>query len=167
MMTAAALGVAWVLWNAAPAPSAPAADPTLADLAFLAGAWEATEDAESMREVWDAPRGDAMVGHFSIVQEGHAALYELFTVEEGEEGLAIRLRHFGRGLEPWASEAAGPLTMRLVEAGEGRALFEDPERDFPRTLSYTLEGDTLTTRLAPAPDSEREEIVITFTRAED
>ncbi len=39
-----------------PQPSAP----TLDGLAFLAGAWEAEDEGERMREVWDMPRGDAM-----------------------------------------------------------------------------------------------------------
>src|SRR5688572_29554658 len=91
------------------------AEPTLQDLAFLAGAWEVEEGDEFMREVWDEPRGDAMVGHFSIIEAGHATLYELLAIEEGEEGVVMRLRHFGPGLAPWASEAAGPLVMPLKE----------------------------------------------------
>jgi hypothetical protein len=144
-----------------PQPSAP----TLDGLAFLAGAWEAEDEGERMREVWDMPRGDAMVGHFSIVAAGEAVLYELLVIELDETGPVMRLRHFGRGLEPWASEAAGPLTMRLAEIGEHRAVFEDPARAFPRRVVYTREGDRLGVLLEPAPDADREAITISFRRA--
>ncbi|MCC7387758.1 MAG: hypothetical protein IT431_03220 [Phycisphaerales bacterium] len=146
-------------------PEPPA--PTLDGLAFLAGAWEAKDEAEGeqMREVWDMPRGDAMVGHFSIVASGKAVLYELLVIELDETGPVMRLRHFGPGLEPWASEAAGPLTMRLAELGERRAVFEDPARAFPRRVVYTREGDRLGVLLEPAPDADREAITISFERA--
>lgn len=139
--------------------------PTLEDLAFMAGAWEAEEGAQHMREVWDAPLGDAMVGHFIIVEGGEVALYELLTVEMEEAGPVMRLRHFGRGLEPWASEAAGPLSFPLKEVGEGRAVFEDPQREFPRRVVYSLEGEEMTVRLEPAEGSEREELVLLFEKA--
>lgn len=144
-----------------PEPSAP----TLDGLAFLAGAWETEQDGESMREVWDRPRGDAMVGHFSMVAEEEAVLYELLVIELDETGPVMHLRHFGRGLEPWASEAAGPLTMRLTDLGEHRAVFEDPERSFPRRVVYTREGDGLRVDLEPASDADREGITISFERA--
>ena len=140
-----ALGCA--VWGGAAGGSAP----ELADLGFLEGAWEVEQEGMFMREVWDPARGDAMAGHFTIVQGGHAALYELFAVERQEDGgLVLRLRHFGWGLEPWASEASGPLSLPLKEAAEGRAVFEDPERDFPQRAVYSVEGDRLIVRLEPA-----------------
>jgi hypothetical protein len=167
MMTRTAVAAASCILRGALPASHRAPEGTLDDLAFLAGAWEAEDGAESMREVWDAPRGDAMVGHFSIVRDGHAVLYEILAIEDAADAPpALRLRHFGAGLTPWASEAAGPLTFPLAEVGEGKAVFTDPDRDFPRRCIYTLEGDKLTVRLEPAPDSEREEIAITFTRAD-
>ena len=138
---------------------------TLRDLAFMVGAWEAEEDGESMREVWDPARGDVMVGHFSIVQEGRAVLYELIAIEQAEDGPVMRLRHFGRGLTPWASEAAGPMTLPLVEAEGTRAVFEDPERDFPRQIIYAIDGDELKVELSPAAESDRDPIVLELKRA--
>lgn len=146
--------------------AAETAAPALDDLRFLAGAWEHTEDGMHMREVWDQPLGDAMVGHFVIVSEGSAVLYELFSVEQGEEGAPVlRLRHFHRGLTPWASEAEGPLTLTLTETEENRAVFANPENDFPQQLIYELKDDTLTATLVPAAGSTREELRLEFTAA--
>ncbi|MFG0242886.1 MAG: DUF6265 family protein [Phycisphaerales bacterium JB054] len=140
------------------------ASPTLTDLEFLAGAWEHDEDGTLVREVWDEPRGDAMVGHFVVVSEGSAVLYELFTVEQGEGAPVLRLRHFNRGLEPWASEADAPLTLTLTEADNRRAVFANPENDFPREMIYEVKDDTLTVSLIPAADSARGELTLEFTR---
>ena len=52
-------------------------------------------------------------------------------------------------------------------AREGRAVFEDPQRAFPRRLVYTREGDSLRVELEPAPDAERGAISISFERAAD
>ncbi|MBK7403429.1 MAG: hypothetical protein IPJ41_02040 [Phycisphaerales bacterium] len=145
-------------WAAAPPP------PELGDLAFLVGAWVSDDGATSMREVWDPARGDAMVGHFSIVSEEHATLYELMTLERDGRGVTLRLRHFGPGLSPWASEADGALALSLVEVGEGLAVFEDPAREFPRRIVYTLRDGALSAELMAAPESEREAIVLTFSR---
>lgn len=150
---------------------APPAAPGLDDLAFLTGAWAGEADGESMREVWDPARGDAMVGHFSIVADDRAALYELLAIERDGDRFVLRMRHFGPGLTPWASEAAGPLTMALTEVspdpGRRRAAFEDPGSDFPRRIVYDLAGDTLTVTLEPAEGSSREPIVIRLTRVSE
>jgi hypothetical protein len=165
-MIALSVAVGCALWGGA-AVWEGAVAPSLEDLSFLEGAWEGEHEGTFMREVWDPARGDAMVGHFMIVQDGHAGLYELFTVERQEDGgLVLRLRHFGWGLEPWASEASGPLSMPLREAAEGRAVFEDPERDFPRRVVYSVEGERLTVRLEPGEGSEREEIVTVFEKVD-
>lgn len=172
-----AAAIAWALTGSAGQPPAasPLADPaqhdvavvappTLTDLEFLAGAWEHDEDGTLVREVWDEPRGDAMVGHFVVVSGGSAMLYELFAVEQGEGAPVLRLRHFNRGLEPWASEADAPLTLTLIEAADGRAVFANPENDFPQEMVYRVKEDTLTVTLIPAADSSRSELELEFNR---
>lgn len=149
-------------------PAGPAvSSPSLEDLGFLAGAWEHDEEGLLMREVWDAPRGDAMIGHFMIVNRGTAALYELFVVEQDEGAPVLRLRHFNRGLVPWESEQEGPLALTLVDVTDNRAVFENPEIEFPRQIVYEVEGDTLVATLHPAPAAKRAKSVLTFVRVPD
>lgn len=172
-----AAALAWTLGGSTGQPPAPAplvgpavhhvvgaAEPSLTDLEFLAGAWENDEDGTLIREVWDEPRGDAMVGHFVVVSGGSAVLYELFAVEQGEGAPVLRLRHFNRGLEPWASEADAPLTLTLIEVAGSRAVFANPEIDFPREMVYRVKKDTLTVTLIPAADSSRSELKLEFNR---
>lgn len=147
-----------------PLAAADAAPPTLTDLHFLAGAWEHEEDGTLIREVWDEPRGDAMVGHFVVISEGSAVLYELFAIEQGEGAPVLRLRHFNRGLEPWASEAEAPLTLTLTEAADDRAVFANPENDFPREMVYEVKEDALTVSLIPAAESARSTLTLEFSR---
>ncbi|MFG0260162.1 MAG: DUF6265 family protein [Phycisphaerales bacterium JB041] len=169
-----AAALAWGLTGSPPLPPAAAptvhtaprvaAEPTLADLEFLAGAWEHEEDGTLIREVWDQARGDAMVGHFVIVSEGSAVLYELFTVEQDEGAPVLRLRHFNRGLAPWASEADAPLTLTLTEAANSRAVFANPDNDFPKEMVYEVKEDALTVRLIPAAESSRSALTLEVSR---
>jgi hypothetical protein len=158
--------LAWSL-SGTPAlqPTPDAAPPSLTDLHFLAGAWEHDQDGTLMREVWDEARGDAMVGHFVLVNDGHAALYELFTVEQEENAAPVlRLRHYYRGLTPWASESERPLSLTLDTAEHSRAVFSNPDNDFPQQMVYEVKGDALVVTLIPAAESARSKLMLEFSR---
>lgn len=88
-----------------------------------------------------------------ITEDGHARLYELFVIERDGDGLALRVRHFDRALVPWEGERDGPMAFTLLRAEDSHAVFEDPTRAFPRRIVYTREGDRLSVRLEPAPES--------------
>ena len=136
-----------------PAPVDGSADETsLEALGWMAGRWIAEDDTQFLEETWSPPRGDALVGMFRWAREGGVWLYELFSIEEEDGTLVFRLRHFDRGLEPWDSEAEGPLVYPLAEFGENHVVFENPERDQPRRFVYRRDGDTLSVRLEKPED---------------
>jgi hypothetical protein len=121
------------------------ASPKLADLAWLAGQW--TSDDGGFDEHWLAPEGDAMFAVSRMVAGGKTKMCELSGIEETAEGLVFRIRHYSKTLEPWKMDADGPLTMRLVESGAKKVVFEDPKKEFPRRISYERKGDELIARL--------------------
>jgi hypothetical protein len=127
----------------------PAPEESLMDnLAFMRGRWVVDTESQYIEETWGPAREDAMVGSLRWARKGEVWLYELMSIEADEEhGLVFRLRHFGRGLEPWKSEAEGALTYPLQDFSENRVVFENPERDDPRRFVYEREGDTLTVRV--------------------
>lgn len=167
-------------WIAAPAAPAPAQDqpaetaaptaratPTLEALSWMTGRWVMEAPGQHLEETWGHPRGDALVGTFRWNREGRIWLYELMSVEEDEDGRAVfRLRHFSRELEPWASEADGPLVYPLAESAPNRVVFENPDRDEPRRFLYSRAGDVLTVRLE-GPDPEGPADEFSFTLAAD
>jgi hypothetical protein len=122
----------------------------LSDLAWLEGHWRSGGE-DAFDEVWLPADGGSMAAVSRLVHGGKANLYELSTIEESPEGLALRIRHFGPGLSPWKSEEGGTPTWRLARTGRSEAVFEDAARDFPRTIAYRREsgdaGDVLVARL--------------------
>jgi hypothetical protein len=48
-------------------------------------------------------------------------------------------------------QGRAPATpFRLVEIGPGRAVFANPEHDFPRRIEYLRDGDGMTVRVSGA-----------------
>ena len=115
-------------------PAAPAA--TLADVAFLAGDWVADWNGHVLEEQFTEPRYGTMVGMFRWVTEGKTSITEHIVLEQRDDGVHMFLRHFNPGAAVWASEQDGPMHYRVSEFGDGRVIFEDPERQFPRRIVY-------------------------------
>lgn len=125
-----------------------AAEESLLDqLDWMTGRWVIESDGQYIEETWGPAREDAMVGSLRWARNGKVWLYELMSIEEEDDQLVFRLRHFERNLKPWKSEAEGPLTYALQNYGEKQVSFENPERDTPRRFVYSRKGDELTIRL--------------------
>ncbi len=127
-------------------PREPGRSP-LAGLAWLVGTWRGEEAGAVSEERWSEALAETMVGTFREVTDGKLQLYEFMVLEAEDEHVVLRLRHFNPGLVPWPSERDGPLTMRMTERGEKKAVFEDPARGFPRTITYSVADDVLTVHL--------------------
>ena len=145
----------------APVPVKDAA-PTLADLAWLTGAWSETEGPSVFSEVWGAPLGDAMVAasHWSI--GGKTRMYELVVIEQTEAGLVLHVRHFHRGVIPWPSENDGPMSWPLKSLDGQHVVFEHPTRAWPKVMEYRRVGKILEGRLAGAEQGRPKEIPFRF-----
>ncbi len=117
------------------------------DLAWMSGRWIREDKGQFLEETWTEPEGDALVGMFRWARQGKFWLYELMSIEEENGSLVFRLRHFNRGLEPWASEASGPLTYPLASLEENKVVFENPERDSPRRFVYERNDEQLTIKM--------------------
>jgi hypothetical protein len=115
----------------------------IADLSWLEGAWRHAAGDDSFDECWTGAAGGTMAAVSRDVTQGRTSMYELSTIETTETGLVLRIRHFGEGLAPWKSEAAGPGSWPLAKCEGQEAVFEDPARDFPRTIVYRRDKDVL------------------------
>jgi hypothetical protein len=153
---AAALGAGVALARIAPqegppapdapaAPAAPAAKkPVIGDLAWMAGNWIQEDHDSTFEEVWLPPSGGTMVAASRMVARGKTPLVEMSSIEADAAGdLHIHIRHFSATLVPWKSETETPR-WKLASAGENSVVFEEPSRDFPRTVTYRAgKDDTL------------------------
>ncbi|MGQ0626729.1 MAG: DUF6265 family protein [Phycisphaerales bacterium] len=110
-----------------PAP----AKATLADLAWLPGAWVGTRGAAgttSIEERWSPPLGGSMLAVSRTVSRGKMVAYEFLRISERDGGLVYIAQPNG----------TPPTTFVLTELSANRAVFENPRHDSPQRIVYEL-----------------------------
>lgn len=136
------LGVALALSLAPSLRAAPC--PSVDQLGWIAGRWLGKMGDADVEEMVGPPMGGTMVGTFRAVdppQEGapkgaaRVTFYELFSIEQSDEGPNLVLLHFHPGLIGW-EEKGHPLVFRCIEAGERRITWEVEEKNGPVRLTY-------------------------------
>ena len=103
--------------DGAPRPAA-----KVTDFSWLAGTWAGEGLGGQVDEVWSAPAGGAMVGHFRLVKYGKRVFYEILTLLEVDGSLEMRLKHFNPDMTGW-EEKAGFVTFKLARLDSGTAYF--------------------------------------------
>jgi uncharacterized protein DUF6265 len=121
---------------AALAAAQPAAAPAQPDLDWLAGYWLSCDDGVEVSETWSQRRGGIMLGS-SITVGDDSFSWEQARIEAEADGLVFHA-------SPRGQPAAA---FRLVRAGPGEAVFENPDHDFPQRVIYRRDGDRLTGRI--------------------
>ena len=142
----------------APATGDPAAErATVEDLAWLAGHWRGEEAGSLSEEIWMEPAGGSMLGMWRLVTDGEARVFELLALVERESGPVLLIRHFGPALV--AREAvASPVTLPLLGAAAGEAIFEGDENGKTVRLTYRREGEDGLVAVLEKPDAPAAEI---------
>jgi hypothetical protein len=106
------------------------------DLSWMTGHWGATVDGVDMEEVWLAPSGGVMLGMHRDVKKTKT-FFEFLRIAPTPEGLAYLAQPGGR-----------PATaFLLTEVSPTRAVFANPNHDFPQRITYTLEEGRLCARV--------------------
>jgi hypothetical protein len=132
--------------------SAPA---TIDDLSWMAGYWLSCDGGREVSETWSDPRGGLMAGvTVTVGRSGQGSLE--FT----------RIWPVGDGLAFLAQPSGVPATVfPLIEATANRAVFENPDHDFPQRIVYAREGDTLTGRIEGTADGQARSMAWTYRAA--
>ncbi len=110
------------------------AQATLADLAWLVGAWTGTRGTNSsiaMDERWGPAEGGAMLATSRTVSRGKMTAFEYLRIVEREGGLVYIAQPNG----------AAPTEFVLTELGANRAVFDNPRHDYPKRIVYELRED--------------------------
>ena len=105
------------------ADGAPPPPATLADAAWLVGAWEGEGLGGWNEEVWSAPAGGAMMGVFRHVKDGAVVFYEFMTLVETDGSLELRIKHFHPDMRGW-EEKDDMVRFPLVRADAGTLWFD-------------------------------------------
>lgn len=118
--------IACILLVALPA----AAD--LQQLEWLAGCWTYDNDEPGSGEIWMAPAGGAMLAVSRTIRNGRASGFEYLRIAESDMG----------GIALYAQPSGKPaVRFALANLTDTDVSFENPEHDFPQTISYHNNGD--------------------------
>jgi hypothetical protein len=106
-------------------------------LSWMAGAWGGTVDGVEMEEHWTTAKGGSLIGMHRDIAKGRTVSFEFLRIEEQNGGLVYL-----------SSPKGAPVTpFRLVEAGPMRAVFANPQHDFPQRIIYWKDGADLRARI--------------------
>lgn len=104
------------------AEGAPRPTAKIADMAWVTGAWTGEGLGGQVDEMWSAPAGGSMVGHFRLVQKGAPVFYELITILEVDGSLEMRLKHANPDMTGW-EEKVDFVTFKLAKIDQTGAYF--------------------------------------------
>jgi len=130
-----------------------AADPpenaTIDDVAWMAGHWRLDQGTTIVEEGWFAPAGGSMVGVNRTVTGMVTTGFEFLLLRKTDSGIVLSASPNGRC----------PATeFALTEFEEQRAVFSNPEHDFPQRIIYRREGNRLHAEIEGTTDGEARKI---------
>jgi hypothetical protein len=105
-----------------------AEDPSVSQLAWLAGAWEQSDGRRHYEEQWMLPRGGTMLGMARTVVDDRTREFEFLQIRESDGGLVLIARPSGQ------AEAS----FTAIEITESKVVFENKDHDFPQRIAYQL-----------------------------
>ncbi len=111
--------------------SSPAAK-ALNQLGWLAGHWRMEKGGRVVDEQWMAPAAGVMLGMARTIARGKVVEHEFLQIREGPGGALYFIAMPSRQKE---------TAFQIVSLAATAAVFENPEHDFPRKISYTLQSD--------------------------
>jgi hypothetical protein len=121
---------------------------TLEQLAWMSGSWSGADGEVAMEEHWTAAAGGVMLGMHLDAAPGKKAFFEFLRIEQRDDGVVYVAMPRGRS----------ETEFRLVAASAGRAVFENPQHDFPQRIIYWRDGESLCARIeGPSKGEDRAE----------
>jgi len=126
------------------------------DMSWMAGYWLDCSDGREASETWSDPRAGLMVGHAVTVSRNGRASFEVSHIGMTPQGFAYVAQPGG----------APPTVFVLTESTGSRAVFSNPENDFPQRVIYWRQGDVLNARIEGDINGQAQGMEWRFDRAE-
>ncbi len=127
-----------VLIAAAALVSAPAA---AADLSWMSGCWQQTQQERWTEECWTVPRAGQLMGSGRTGDAAGVQSFEFMRIARGEDGVPVF----------WGAPGGGAaVPFRQVRVGDREIVFENPNHDFPTRVRYWRDGETLNAEISGA-----------------
>lgn len=115
-----------------PTAHAQSPKPSINDLSWLAGCWEANRNGRAINEQWMKPSGGIMLGMARTVAQSKATEFEFTQIREDKDGAIYYIA------KPSGQAEA---SFKLVKLQNQEAIFENPQHDFPQRIIYRLQPD--------------------------
>ncbi|MCK7592898.1 DUF6265 family protein [Pseudomarimonas salicorniae] len=126
-----------------------AAEPVSLD--WLSGHWCGEQGQTRIEEQWTQPAGGALLGLSRTLKDDRMTGFEFMRIER-QQGVQHLLAQPG---------GSPPTAFRLIESGQQSARFSNPQHDFPQTIRYWREGESLRAEIS-GPDGRGGETRIGF-----
>jgi hypothetical protein len=111
---------------------------TIPDLAWMAGSWTTGAGRQTIEEHWVEPASNALIGVGRTLADGRMVFFEFLRIEAKADGIVYIAQPGG----------APPTEFRLTKWDGRTAMFENPQHDFPKRISYTKNDDgSMTARI--------------------
>jgi hypothetical protein len=128
----------------------------LEDFAWLAGCWENDRAGRVGEERWTKPKAGMMLGTGQTVKDGKTVEFEFMRIHEEKGDILFTAKPSG---QPEAS-------FKLVSYKDGKAVFENPQHDFPQRVIYGKQPDgSLLARIEGEMAGQQRGIDFPFKRA--
>ena len=108
-------------------------------LNWMAGRWRGESEGRPFEEHW-IPGNGCLSGFARETEGANTTLFEIMSLEPGEDGAELRIRHFGPGLREAWEEKDQPMVFRLIGADDEEAAFEGRGAQAGERLSYRRKG---------------------------
>ena len=117
----------------------PPAHASIAQVAWIAGAWTGGGNGVTLEERWTPPAGGTMLAVSRTLKGDRMVAFEFLRIVERDGGLVYVAQPNGRP----------PTDFALTEITDGSATFENPSHDFPKMIRYAKRADgTLEARVS-------------------
>jgi hypothetical protein len=141
------------------APPAATAAVAINQLAWLAGHWRMEKAGRVVDEHWMAPAAGVMLGMSRTVSRGKVIEHEFIQIREGPGGALFFI-----ALPSGQKEAA----FQVLSLSATEAVFENPQHDFPRRITYARQpdGSLLASIEGPGKDGQTRRVEFAYKRVQ-
>jgi hypothetical protein len=129
--------------------------PSIADLSWIAGSWSANSGSQTIEEHWTPAASNALLGMGRTIVDGRMTAFEYLRIVELDAGVFYIAQPNGRP----------PTSFRLTQWDGEKAIFENPDHDFPKRIVYTRHDANAVTVNVDAGDGT-DGLTFTFSRIE-
>jgi hypothetical protein len=106
-------------------------------LSWMAGSWGSGPEGVETEEHWTSARAGSLLGMNRTLKGDKTVAFEFLRIEARPDGIFYLASPGGRPATPF----------KLKETSKQKAVFENPEHDFPQRILYWRDGASLCARI--------------------